>query len=119
MLGVLLELLEPVVEAPAERAGGLDEVGVGRDVHRLVDGVLDMLPPEQRIVLAMSDIEEMAGREIAEVLALPHPTVRSRLRLARDRLRGHVDELSRNPAELESTLHGLERWAAELRQQLA
>jgi hypothetical protein len=52
------------------------------------------------------------------VLALPHGTVRSRLRLARERLRGHVDELSRSPAELESTLGGLERWAAELRQQL-
>lgn len=79
---------------------------------------LRRLPINDQIVLELFYWEQMTSAEIAEVLALPHPTVRSRLRLARERLRGHVDELSRTPAELESTLHGLERWAAELREQL-
>lgn len=79
---------------------------------------LRRLPVNDQTVLELFYWEQMTSAEIAEVLALPHATVRSRLRLARERLRGHVDELSRSPAELESTLHGLERWAAELRQQL-
>jgi RNA polymerase sigma factor (sigma-70 family) len=79
---------------------------------------LRRLPLNDQIVLELFYFEQMTSAEVADVLELPHATVRSRLRLARERLRGHVDELSRSPAELRSTLHGLERWAADLRQQL-
>jgi RNA polymerase sigma-70 factor (ECF subfamily) len=53
------------------------------DVNRLVAGVLDALPYEQRIVLVMSDMGEMPMSEIAEDLGIPVGTGYSRLRAAR------------------------------------
>jgi RNA polymerase sigma-70 factor (ECF subfamily) len=50
-------------------------------------------------------------REIAEILEVPHPTVRSRLRRAQDRLAAELARLAAGPL-LESTLTGLEQWAA-------
>ena len=97
---------------------GPSTVAGARREHQVLLEALRRLPLNDQIVLELFYWEQLTSAEIAEVLGLPHATVRSRLRLARDRLRGHVDELSRSPAELESTLHGLERWAAELRQQL-
>lgn len=79
---------------------------------------LRRLPVNDQIVIELFYWEQMTSAEIAEVLTLPHGTARSRLRLARDRLRGHVDELSRHPEPLELSDSGLDRWAAELRQQL-
>ncbi len=80
---------------------------------------LRRLPLQDQVVLELFYWEQMTSAQMAEVLDVPHGTVRSRLRLARDRLRGHVDELARTPVELDSTLNNLERWAAELRQRLA
>lgn len=79
---------------------------------------LRRLPVNDQIVIELFYWEQMTSAEIAEVLALPHGTARSRLRLARDRLRGHVDELSRSVGDLEISGQGLDRWAAELRLQL-
>jgi RNA polymerase sigma-70 factor (ECF subfamily) len=53
------------------------------DAHRLVEEVLDRLPPEQRLVLVMSDIDEMPMSETAEVLEIPLGTGYTRLRAAR------------------------------------
>ena len=52
-------------------------------VRRMVLELLDELPHEQRLVLAMSDIDEMPMRVIAEVLEIPEGTGYSRLRAAR------------------------------------
>jgi RNA polymerase sigma factor (sigma-70 family) len=92
-------------------------IGARREQLILLEA-LRRLPLNDQLVLELFYWEQMRSIEIAEVLELPHGTVRSRLRLARERLRGHVDELARSPAELESTVGGLERWAAELRQRL-
>lgn len=50
--------------------------------------VLDELPIEQRHVLVLHHALEMSVPEIASELEVPFETVRSRLRLARQRLRG-------------------------------
>ena len=92
-------------------------MGARREQVLLLEA-LRRLPLDDQIVLELFYWEEMKSIEIAEVLDLPHGTVRSRLRLARERLRGHVDELARSPSELESTIGGLDRWAADLRRQL-
>jgi len=78
------ERLSPTGEVDrADRGPTPEEQMQAIDVHRLVDGVLDTLPPDLRIVLAMSDIEEMPMSEIAEVLEIPEGTGYSRLRAAR------------------------------------
>lgn len=79
---------------------------------------LRRLSVNDQIVLELFYWEQMTSAEIAEILDLPHGTTRSRLRLARERLRGHVDELSRDTPELDLTHQTLDHWATTLRQQL-
>lgn len=116
-------LREPGIDPEASSVADLDlpgpstAIGARREQIVLL-AALRRLPINDQIVLELFYWEQMTSAEIADVLELPHGTVRSRLRLARDRLRGHVDELARNATELESTVGGLERWAAELRREL-
>ena len=48
-----------------------------------LDAILSELPDEQRTVFVLFELEELSGEQIAELLAVPEGTVRSRLRLAR------------------------------------
>lgn len=61
-------------------------------VHRLIDG----LPEEFRLPLALSAIEEMTSPEIAAVMDIPEGTVRSRIARARamlrERLAAHLEK---------------------------
>ena len=52
-------------------------------LHRMIDS----LPEELRQPLALSSLEEMSSREIAEVMGLPEGTVRTRLLRARQMLK--------------------------------
>jgi len=109
------------------RGGGADELsaadlGAGpstlvakRREQRLMLEALRQLPLESQLVLELFYWEQLSAREIGEVLDHPEPTVRGRLRKAKLELRGTIDALARNPAELESTFQGLETWARELR----
>jgi RNA polymerase sigma-70 factor (ECF subfamily) len=55
--------------------------------RRQVVAVLDALPPDQRHAVVMHHVLGMSVPEIARELGIPAETVRSRLRLARTRLR--------------------------------
>jgi RNA polymerase sigma factor (sigma-70 family) len=103
--------------ANLELPGPSTAIGAQRE-QQLLLAALRRLPLNDQIVLELFYWEQLKSAEIADVLGLPHGTIRSRLRLARERLRGHMDELARTPAEAESTANGLERWAAELRREL-
>lgn len=56
-----------------------------RRARQLLDELLQQLPPELRRILILTEIEELGGREIAELEGLPLGTVASRLRRARKR----------------------------------
>jgi len=58
-------------------------------IHRLIDG----LPEELRQPLALSTVDEMNSREIAEVMGIPEGTVRTRLMRARQLLREKITAL--------------------------
>lgn len=55
---------------------------------------LSVLPEEQLRVVELSFFEEKAHAEIAEALRIPLGTVKSRLRLAMNRLRGLLGDFS-------------------------
>lgn len=57
----------------------------------LQKGILS-LPPDQRVVLVLSDVEGMSYAEIAEAVGIPVGTVKSRLARARARLRDFLQE---------------------------
>ena len=70
--------IEPQDEGPSP-----EETMQRIDVRDLVDEVLDVLPNSLRLVLVMSDADEMPMSTIAEVLEIPVGTGYSRLRVAR------------------------------------
>jgi len=66
------------------------DAGEGPILNRLllaeVQQIIDAMPPEQREVLLLVCVENLAYREAAEVLGVPIGTVMSRLARARKRL---------------------------------
>ena len=62
-------------------------------VHRVVDA----LPEELRRVLALSGIEAMNSREIAETIGIPEGTVRTRLQRARQMVKQKMQKIGRSP----------------------
>ena len=78
------ELLTEEGEIEPQDEGASPEEHMQRiDVRHLVGEVLDDLPPHLRLVLVMSDADEMPMSEIAEVLEIPLGTGYSRLHAAR------------------------------------
>ncbi|MBI4589640.1 MAG: sigma-70 family RNA polymerase sigma factor [Candidatus Rokubacteria bacterium] len=83
---------EPV---PAEEWGrtmpdptaGPELLAVRAEERELIRRALDSLPPNQRTIIMLSDVEGLVYREIAEALGIPMGTVMSRLHNARKRLR--------------------------------
>lgn len=58
-----------------------------RDAMQTLHALLEELDDEHRHVFILMELEQMTGREVAEILGLKVPTVHSRLRAARDQLR--------------------------------
>lgn len=64
-----------------------------REVFRQkLEKALALLPEEQREVFVMREISDLKFREIAEILDIPVPTVKSRMRYALEALRGHLSD---------------------------
>lgn len=55
--------------------------------RRRIVSALDLLPLEQRVAFVLHHVVEMSVAEVAQEVQAPVETVRSRIRLARDRLR--------------------------------
>lgn len=68
-------------------AGGHDpeQIIADREHGRLIRAAITDLPLKQREVFVLYELEELSGREIAELLSVGENTVWSRLRLARKR----------------------------------
>ena len=58
-----------------------------RELNRAIQAGIAQLPPDQRIVLVLSDVQGMSYEEIAEATSANLGTVKSRLSRARARLR--------------------------------
>jgi RNA polymerase sigma-70 factor (ECF subfamily) len=70
-----------------------DEQVMQSQTQHLVGEALKTLPAEQLEVIRLSYMEGLSQSEIAEKLSLPLGTVKSRMRLAYQRLRGSFEEL--------------------------
>lgn len=78
---------ERFVEAVLQEAEAAPTVHPPSAERTDIDAVFRRLPPESRSVLALLYLEDFSVGEIAEVLALPEGTVKSRLFHARQQLR--------------------------------
>ncbi len=72
----------PTALAACPRPGGLSS-----DVEDRLRSAIDALPEKLRIVLVLAALEGYEVREVASLLGLPEGTVKSRLFLARKRLK--------------------------------
>ena len=82
---------------------------------RLLVRALRRLPLDYQIVLELSFIESLSGAEIAELLDVPQPTVYTRLRRGKEKLRVVMLELAQSAELADSTMTSLRTWAARLR----
>ena len=89
-----------------------------RQQERLLLEALRRVPLDQQIVLELSFWEELSGPEIAEVLGIPEPTVRTRLHRAIERLRAQMAAFPSSGQRLPDTEDDLRQWALRLREQL-
>jgi RNA polymerase sigma-70 factor, ECF subfamily len=89
-----------VREIPASRVGGVPDLpatasAAERDA-RLLDDALQHLDLHQRELLVLHHLEGRPLAEIAEILAIPVGTVKSRLHAARQALQGAIDHERRH-----------------------
>lgn len=78
--------LRPVVDWSQNPEGHLGTA----EVQRTLQEALDQLPPVDKAVVVLSDLDGLANREIGKALGLTVPAVKSRLHRARLFLRGKL-----------------------------
>ena len=89
-----------------------------RQEQRLLLEGLRRLPVDYQVVLELHYWEGLSATELADVLALPVGTAKTRLRRGRELLEARLKELSASAELLQSTLANLDAWAAQLRVQV-
>jgi RNA polymerase sigma-70 factor (ECF subfamily) len=67
-----------------------DEVLERQELNRMIQAGIATLPPEQRVVLVLSDVQGFSYKEIAQVTDLSLGTVKSRLSRGRTKLRDYL-----------------------------
>jgi RNA polymerase sigma-70 factor (ECF subfamily) len=82
---------------PARRP---DEALAAREVERALEQAIDALDPMHREVLLLRDAEGLSAPEVAEVLGIGVPAVKSRLHRARLSVRAHVAPMLGIPDQL-------------------
>lgn len=77
----------PVLEEAGAAASMKPDQGVaGREASEILQATLQKLSPDLREAVILRDLQEMEYREIAEVLAIPEGTVKSRINRGRAEL---------------------------------
>ena len=71
----------------------LEKEAESRERVRAAESILDKLPKAQRLVFVLYELEDIAGKDIADLLGISVGTVRSRLRLARAAFSREVERL--------------------------
>jgi RNA polymerase sigma-70 factor (ECF subfamily) len=77
----------PYLLDPSERP---DEFAERRELDRVIQAGISNLPPDQRTVLVLSDVQGMDYQEIAQITGLALGTVKSRLSRGRAKLRDYL-----------------------------
>jgi RNA polymerase sigma-70 factor, ECF subfamily len=90
------------LESDATASGGPDpnslHMGAARDRAEELWRAIDMLPEKLRIVIVLASIEGHQVAEVASLLGLPKGTVKSRLFIARQRLKEQLEWMLSDPA---------------------
>ena len=71
-------------------SNALEECLTGDEIQRLIRDAIEQLPPTEKVVVVLSDLDGLSDREIGAVLGVSVGAVRSRLHRARLFLRGKL-----------------------------
>jgi RNA polymerase sigma-70 factor (ECF subfamily) len=82
-----------VIEDPSDAAPGPEREAIAADLHSAVQRLIDALPEDLRVPLALSAIDELSSPRIAEMMGIPEGTVRTRIMRAREILRKKLEAL--------------------------
>jgi RNA polymerase sigma factor (sigma-70 family) len=88
-----------------------------REQRLLLEG-LRRIPIEHQIALELFYWEGMSAAEIADVFSISHSAMRSRMSKARALLEAQMAKLSESSELLDSTVAGLDGWAAGIRERM-
>lgn len=86
-----------------------------RREQRLLLEALRRIPVSFQVLLELRYWEQLKTSDIAEILDIPHATVRTRLARARKLLDEAMASLAQSPDELENTMASFEEWARQCR----
>lgn len=106
---------EPAGASAVDLGAGPSTVMRLKSEHQTLARALQRLPLESQVLLELVYWERLPAREVAVVFDCPEGTARTRIRKAKQELRGMLDELARSPAEAETSMRGLETWAKDIR----
>ena len=81
---------EPGISRVPARGPGPERRLLDGQIANALYAALDELPEEQREVFLMREKDNLKFREIAEIMGIPEPTVKSRMRYALEFLRGRL-----------------------------
>lgn len=70
----------------------VDQQLIRKEMNRCIRNLIKKLPEDYRIVVVLSELEELGNREIAEILQVSLSTVKIRLHRARARLRKELED---------------------------
>jgi RNA polymerase sigma factor (sigma-70 family) len=87
-----------------------------RQEETIILQALRALPLDLQIVFELYHLEGLTARELGVIYDLSEPGMYGRLRKARSLLEAEIAALTRSPELRESTLSGLEDWAAAIRE---
>lgn len=73
-----------------EKVEDPEEYVMRRDLGRIIQRGLNLLNPEQRVAVVLSDIHGLSYPEIAQITGVPVGTVKSRISRGRARLRDYL-----------------------------
>src|SRR5262249_51383995 len=76
---------EQALATSPDEGPGPEELASRAEARRILDAILDSLPPDLRMVFVLFELEELQLSEIAACLEIPTGTVASRLRRAREK----------------------------------
>ncbi|MCR9161466.1 MAG: RNA polymerase sigma factor [Nannocystaceae bacterium] len=101
-----------------ERVQALDgspsQLVIGHSEQALLVRALRHIPLELQIILELFYWQDLRSLDIAEILDIPHGTVRSRIRRAREQLAERIDQLADDPKLCASTVGNIEDWLRSL-----
>ena len=89
-----------------------------RDEEKALLAALRRIPIEHQVILELYFWERMKAAEIAAIMERPEGTIRTRIRRAKQLLEGAMLEIGASREVIESTISGLDRWAAQVREHL-